>query len=174
MPFALDQCGVLYERGDIMDGITEYILSITAAGVICAAVKHIIGEKNASSGLIRVVCGIFMAVTVLSPLVTIRLRDMEFIMDEFRMSGEAAVSYGTEMANEALHDIIKQETEAYVLNEVKRLGLDLSVSVSLSETQPPVPVAVTLTGDVSPYHKKTVSRFIEDNLGVGEEYQIWI
>ena len=129
MPFTFDQCSLLYERGDIMDRVAEYILGITAAGVICAIVKHMIGEKNVSSGIIRVVCGIFMAVTVLSPLVTIRLKDMEFLVDEFRLSGQAAAGQGVDMANEALEDIIKQETEAYVLNEVNRLGLDLCVSV---------------------------------------------
>ncbi len=157
-----------------MDSIGEYILSITAAGVICAIVKHIIGDKNFSAGIIKVVCGIFMAVTVLAPIVNIRLKNIENIFEEYQISGQTASKQGVIMANEAMEDIIKQQTEAYVWNEANRLGLNLDVSVTLSDAHPPIPVSVTLTGEISPYYKKTMSRFITENLGLAEENQIWM
>ena len=60
-----------------MQGIREYLLSITSAAIICAVAKHIIGEKGRSSKIIYVVTGLFMAITLISPVLNFRMENIE-------------------------------------------------------------------------------------------------
>lgn len=157
-----------------MDAIAEYVLSITAAALLCAVVKHIVGEDHSAGKIIKTVSGIFMAVTLLSPIVNFSFDNVENYFDDFQVTAQEISENGTQMADDALADIIKQRTEAYILDEAERLGLQLQVEIILSDSQPPVPSSVTVTGEISPYHKNSLSQFISANLGISGENQRWI
>lgn len=156
-----------------MDKITEYLLSITAASIICVLAKIIAGDKSTTGKMISVISGVFMLITIISPLIHIRLGDIGKYIESYSISGEEAASIGVESANEELKEIIKQQTEAYILDEADRMSLDIAVEVNISNTNPPVPDYVTITGNVSPYNKQSLSQYISKNLGLSQENLKW-
>ena len=69
--------------------------------------------------------------------------------------------------------IIKDRTEAYILDKAASMGLSLRVEVILSEEEIPKPITVKLWGTVPPYTKTRLRNWMEDTLGIGEEDQLW-
>lgn len=156
-----------------MEPIRAYLLSVITAGVICSIVTSIPGRSAAVSALLKLTTGIFMAVTVISPLISFQLPNIQSYMDAFSVDAAYAVETGQQLAAEETKKIIKSRLEAYILDKAAVFGADLTVQVSLSEEQFPVPCAVELSGQISPYGKLRLTEFLEDELGIGKEHQIW-
>lgn len=157
-----------------MEGLRSYLLSITAAAVIIALVRQITGEKTPLGKILKIVTGVFMTVTVISPLIQFNIQDIDDFIQDFQLSSQYAVDQGTQMAAEELSKIIKQQTEAYILDEASKMGMEMSVEVKLSDSNPPQPCFVTLQGAVSPYQRKHLSQHITEYLGISQENQQWI
>jgi len=141
--------------------------------MICVLAKFIVGDKSTQGKIISVVSGIFMLITVISPLIHIRLSDIGYYIESYSISGEDAAFVGAESANAELKEIIKQQTEAYIMDEANRMSLDIAVEVNISNTNPPVPDYVTITGNISPYKKQSLSQYISENLGLPQENLQW-
>lgn len=157
-----------------MDSITEYLLSITAAGILCAVVRLFLGDKHSSGKIIQAVCGVFMAITVFAPILHIKFSGFDNYFKSIQYSAEDVAAEGTEMACDAMAEIIKQQSESYILDKAESVGASVGVSVKMSETNPPVPKEVIISGSVSPYDKKIISQYITANFGISEENQQWI
>ena len=173
MLIVTDQCGLFYEGCDIMDKIGEYILCITAAAIICAIIKSIIDPSTPFGKIIKIICGVFMAVTLLSPLTGIELNFITDYLQEYDRISASAMSDGTQLAYNELSGIIKQQVQTYILDKALDLGLDVDVEVKLTDSNPPTPYQVILTGTASPYKKQMLSQYIIDNLGITQENLKW-
>lgn len=157
-----------------MDGIRKYLLSVVCAAIICAAVNVLTGKKNAHSAIIQFISGLYMALTLISPLVNIRLTDYTDYFRNFSVDAENAVAIGEAAAIDELRAIIKDQTAAYILDKAVSMDTVIYVEVTLNNENPPIPCGVTLTGSVSPYTKEVLSRFIANDLGISKEDQVWI
>lgn len=157
-----------------MNGIREYLLTVTAAAIVCSIAKHLAGDKSTAGKITKVVSGIFLTITVISPIKEFQLSKIDGLFDDYRIMAYETAQSGADMANTAMGDIIKEKTEAYILEEAKKMGVDISVEVKLSESEPPKPDQVIITGIVSPYKKNVLSQYISDNLGISREKQKWI
>lgn len=156
-----------------MDGVAEYLLSITTAVIVCAIAKHLIGQKNPSGKLVKVICGVFIAVTIISPIVDFRIDKYTDNVEQYLSDGTACVDMGTEMAKTEMADIIKKQMEAYILDEADRLSVKISADICLSMDDSIQPEKVVINGAVSPYNQKVLSEYIEDRLGISRENQTW-
>lgn len=156
-----------------MDEIRAYLLRITAAALLCGILTKILGKKGMLTTTVKLITGVFMALTVVGPLVSIRLDTLDEFTEGISYDASAAVAEGEISAMETMSEIIKQQTQAYILDKAETLGAQLSVEVILSEDTPPVPCAVRITGKISPYGKSVLSAYINDDLGIGVEDQIW-
>lgn len=156
-----------------MNRVTEYLLSITAAAVICVVVKSIIDRKSHVGNMIAVISGVFMLITVLSPLLSGSLGDLGKYFDEFYLPGDDVALQAMEESHEEMKQIIKTQSEAYILEEAKRMSLNISVEVNVSDGSPPVPDSVTVTGNISPYKKEALSKYISDNFSIPQESLQW-
>lgn len=156
-----------------MDGIRKYLLSVISAAIICSIVNILSGKKSAPSSLIRLISGIFMALTLISPLVNIRLSDYADYFSGFTVDANAAVAFGESAATDALRSIIKSQTEAYILDKADSMEVALDVEVTLNNENPPVPCGVMITGSFSPYSKEVLSQYIANDLGISKEDQVW-
>ena len=87
--------------------------------------------------------------------------------------GERAAEAGVNMASDAMQEIISAETCAYILDKATELGAEISVEVQLTDENLPVPKSVFLEGNISPYGKKQLTGWMETELGIPEEHQIW-
>lgn len=153
-----------------MDGFGAYIVSITAAALISGLLCGIL-EKGFGKELVKLLCGLFLTFAAIRPFLDISFPD---ISDWLRIYTEEAAynaGIGEEMAVEAVCDIIKQETEAYILDRAADLNAAVSVDVTVEGN---IPVAVTLEGSISPYAKAQLEGMLEEDLGITKENQLWI
>ena len=154
-----------------MNQLTQYILSVTAAAVLASILRILAGE-GAMEKLTKLLTGLFLAVTVLSPLVRLEIPDPSHWLEDYLADGDEAARAGEVMAKEYSAAIITEEVEAYILDKAASMGAALAVEVELGEGG--LPETVTLTGSVSPGHRAELSRTMDEELGVEEEAQIWI
>ena len=156
-----------------MDEVKQYVISLLTAALLCSVVNVWIPSKGSGGALVRLISGVLITITMISPLVNIRIQDFSDMFLEYSDSGQDYAQSGKEQAAMAMGEIIKQQTEAYILDKAACMGLDLEVEVTLSETDPIIPDTVMLKGQVSPYAKMQLISTIEDQLGIIREKQIW-
>lgn len=156
-----------------MDGIREYLLQIVSTAMLCGLVTGLVGKKGALGATLKLLTGIFMIFTVVSPFATIRVQNFSDFLDELSANSEDIVANGEAMAGDALAAIIKSETEAYILDKAEFYGAELSVEVSVTCSDYPVPCAVNINGNISPYGRRQLQKLITDELGIELEDQTW-
>lgn len=153
-----------------MEAVRQYIISVVAAALLCGIVTGLMPPGRASQ-IIRMVCGLFLAYTVLSGLtgLDIQVPDWGALTTS---DARLAAALGESLGQDALAQGIKEQTEAYILDKATALGLSLEVEVFLDESQ--VPQSVTLSGQVSPYERQQLQSTIALDLGIAKENQQWI
>lgn len=156
-----------------MDSIRAYLISVVCAAIISALVVHVVGKKDAQSAVVKLLAGLFLSITVISPWTKLRLQDISSYFDGFGIDAEQTVSEGTATANSAAAAIIKERTEAYILDKAATFDASLTVEVILSESTPPVPCDVVISGTVAPYAKQQLQHIIENDLAIPKENQVW-
>ena len=67
-----------------MEGVREYLLSVTAGAILCGILGSLVGEKGAFSELYKLISGLILCFLVLSPLVNIELSDFTQFADDLR------------------------------------------------------------------------------------------
>ena len=156
-----------------MEWIKEYLLSIIAAGVICGISSSLIPKNTSSAVIIKMLGGIFLAITLIAPLAKIRLDDFGVYWDHITADAEALVQDGSTATKDELASVIKQELESYILDKADELGLSLQVTIVMDQEDPPMPQKVKISGAISPYQQKRLSEWIAKELGVTEAQQVW-
>ena len=157
-----------------MDWIRQYIISLIAASMICAVMATWLGNKGVFGVIIKLISGVFMTITLLSPITKLHIPDITFSFSEITADAQTYAQEGYLNASDAVLDIIKEQTEAYILDKATSMELNLQVEVTLSETDPHKPESVVLKGRVSPYAKLQLTQFLMDQLGIAKENQVWI
>ena len=150
--------------------MTGYILSVTAAAMLAAILRALAGEGGMGK-LTKLLSGLFLAVTVLSPLVQFELPDPARWLEDYMAEGEAAAQTGEVMAKEYSASIISAELEAYILDKAAELDCDICAEVRLDGGG--LPKEVILSGELSPAARAELTRMIVQALGIGEEAVIW-
>ena len=156
-----------------MDWVKEYILSIVAVGMITAICITLV-QKNTSAGMIiKMLGGIFLVITLISPLVKIRFDDLGVLWEQISAEGDLLAQEGNDSTQEALSSVIKEDLEAYILDKADELGLTLKITVQMDQHNAVMPQTVKLQGAASPYQKRLLSAFMEEELGITEAQQEW-
>lgn len=156
-----------------MEGIRDYLLRLTAAAVLCGIVTGLLGKKGALGATVKLLTGIFMTFTVISPWTQLRLDDFMGYFDDLSYQAGSAAQEGEIMARDTMADIIKTKSEAYILDKASSYGAELTVEVSLDGSDLPAPSAVRISGRISPYGRKQLETIISEELGIALEDQIW-
>ena len=156
-----------------MDWIREYLLRIICAAILCGAVTGLLGKKGALGAAIKLIAGVFMVLTLVTPWIHFDLSGVNDLLDEVSASADGIVQSGQNDAADALADIIKSESEAYILDKAKYYGAELTVEVKVEGSGLPVPCAVWIKGSISPYGRAQLENMIAEELGIGLEDQTW-
>lgn len=154
-----------------MNAAAQYILSVTAAALLAAIARNLAGNGTMGA-LVKLLGGVFMALTVLSPMLHLELPDPGQWLHTYTAEGRTAAAEGEVLAKDAAHAIITGQVEAYILDKAAQCGADIAVDVELDEGG--IPVRVMLRGSVTQQQQKALSQIIETDLGVGKEAQQWI
>lgn len=156
-----------------MEEVRAYILSVTAAAILCAIVSTLAGKGGSLGSLMKLMTGVVLSMVIISPLAKISVGNLDRYLDDLNLSATSAVEAGTVATQEAISNRIKAGVEAYILDKAAQLSLDVTVEVTLTEDGTMVPAAVVLEGAVSPYAKSRMETILKDDLGIPVEAQTW-
>ncbi|MBQ4642350.1 MAG: hypothetical protein IJB47_08045 [Oscillospiraceae bacterium] len=156
-----------------MDSIRQYVLRIVAVAILCGICQSFFEEKKANKAVIRMVTGLLLSVTILSPIIQFKLNDISDYLSDLRENTAQIVADGESAGIAEQERIIKERCEAYILDKANSLNLELGVQVHLADDQSLHPECVRLTGAVSPYAQSVLRAYISDTLGIPEENQQW-
>lgn len=148
----------------------SYLISICIAAVICSILSNLVSAKGTSGTLLKLLSGLFMLYTLLSPLATLRLQAFTAYWEDLTLDAESVANAGISSAQLEKEKIITQQTQAYILEKAKSLDAQLNVEVLLADG---IPNAVNISGAVSPYVKSQIIALITDDLGIRAEAQYW-
>ena len=150
----------------------KYILSIIACAIISSIACSIFDKKQSIGKIVQILTGILMTLTILSPLKRIENFNISNILRDISKEADRYVEEGKYSSHSGIAEIIKQQTEAYILDKANSMELDVTVEVELSDDKS-VPCGIEINGSVAPYDKNILSEYIENNIGITKEKQIW-
>lgn len=156
-----------------MESIKSYLLSIIVTAIIVSILTSVISKKASYQKLVQTIGGMIVLITIIAPLKGYRFDKYESYYNDFKISAELQTDYGKSVAEESLSEIIKEQTEAYILEKASELDATLQVSVTMSRETYPTPTHAVLKGDIAPYAKDRLSRIIAKDLGIPEDKQSW-
>lgn len=156
-----------------MESVRQYALSLICAAVIVGILLDI-SEKSCFQKQLRLVSGIFFALILIKPLISLRFPDMTQFGGSYLTQAEEAASQGENIRICSQAMLIREEIEAYILKEARAIGADVDVKVELNNGDPPVPVAVTLRGSFDASSEDHLSNLLADEVGIPKEHQTWI
>ena len=67
-----------------------YLLRIVAAAIICGIATSLVGTKGSLASSLKLICGIFISITLISPLVNIKITDMTDYFDGIKADASDA------------------------------------------------------------------------------------
>jgi hypothetical protein len=114
-----------------------------------------------------------MAFILIVPLQRIDFSIYDSYFSGFMDTATNAVASGEDIASQEQAKIIKEQSQAYILDKAVSLGAEVSVSVTLSDTAPPKPIKISVKGAVSPYVKSVLKAYLKEQFGIPEEAQTW-
>lgn len=156
-----------------METIRQYLLSLTAAAVLCGIITTLVPGKGASQKLVKLLSGLLLTLAALQPVARLDLNKFLTNWDFALSQGEYAAADGEIIARDAMAKLIKDNCEAYILDKATEFGLRITAQVSLNGEEIPKPVSVVIVGSASPYAKSQLQRIISDDLGIPKEAQTW-
>lgn len=156
-----------------MEGVREYLLSVTAAAILAGIVNTLAGEKGSQAALVKLISGLFLCFAVIAPIAKIQISDISDLAADWVLEGEQAAQEGEDSYIQALRQVITEETRAYILDKARSYDAHIQVDVTLEDSDPPVPERCTIAGQLSPYVRQQLKKAIVNDLGIPEENIIW-
>lgn len=155
-----------------MTAVRDYALGIGIAAIICG-ITMCFGEKSSLAPLLKLICGLVLAFSAVSPLLSLFEGDWDRLGIRIETDAEKTAAAGEKLASESRRELIKQNTEAYIKCRASDLGCRVAAAVTLSDKEPPVPISVRLTGSASPYIQKQLNWALQKQLGIPREKILW-
>ena len=154
-----------------MDGLCRYVICVVAAALLSGILTRLT-HKCGSGEIVRMLCGIFMTIILIQPIVGKKEMIWESELQGFGKQAEAISREGIAEAESIRKEFIKQRVEAYILSRAKTMEADIQANVSLDEDC--IPVSVSIAGRISPLSRSRLSQMIASELGIPKERQEWI
>lgn len=156
-----------------MEAIADYILNLCCGALLCAIVLSI-GDSGGTGGKTRrMICGLFLAFLVISPLRDMDLSEFTEELENYTDEANAAADAGAAQSRSAMIAVISERTESYILDKAAALSIELEARVTV-DTETLLPVSVELNGNATPEQAQVLTGYIRDTLGIEENHQQWI
>lgn len=155
-----------------MDRIREYLIGVIAAALLCGIASVLVNPKGSVGHALKLISGLVMLLAVVHPWLNTSLHGLYKWPDSIIADGNDCMVSGQIMADDAYRASIIAQTQAYILEEARTLGCELSVEVRLSEDSVPIPEQIHISGNASPYARQALKTFVRQQLGIdGEDLQ---
>ena len=161
------------EEGRHVELIRTWILSVTVSAIVIAVAEALM-PPGAVKKVGKLTGGLILVLGILQPLVTMDYEDL-YDMVTALPAGAIAQEEAQTHQYEAMKGIIEEELEAYIVDKGEALGADCTAQVTCTpgEGEVPVPTQATVTGDLTPAQQEAMSRYLEQELGIPSQGQIF-
>ena len=154
--------------------LTDWLRPLIA-GAILIALLLTLAPEGRGKNVLKFASGALMTLLLLRPMTGKGLKDL-YGSFESGMPDAAVIEEAAAKQAEAVYDsFICRETEEYIWNAARELGVEtLGVRVVTdTEGAEPVTWEVYFRGCWSEAQRSTLSRLLETELGIGAERQYW-
>ena len=155
-----------------MGQLRSYILSVVTAAILCALVSAIAGQKSSTAPILKLLSGLFLALTVIRPFAQVKVEDFLGFAEDLQLEAADAAAVGSAYYQDSLAEVIQTETRTYIMDKAQTLNASVTVEVILDEQS--IPRDVTICGQISAEAKARLSSIIASDLGIPKERQTWI
>lgn len=156
-----------------MDIIRSWILSVTVSAILIAAAEALM-PAGAVKKVGKLTGGLILTLGIIQPLVSLDYGDLYDLVMAVPV-GEVSQEGLEERTWEPMKELIEQQLSAYIADKGRQLGADCTAQVTcdLAEGGVPVPTGVTVTGQLTPEQKTALSRYMDQELGLPREVQLY-
>lgn len=154
----------------MMAAAKEWLTAVVTVTLLLSVAQLLIPE-----GILRetasFIGGLILLLALVQPLWQLELSDIRPDFSEYARTVERRQSELEAAQNTELAQRIGSETEAYISDKARSLGLALTVRVTVEpgDDGVPIPVEVELTGPRS----GELAAWLETELGLSAERQVW-
>lgn len=154
-----------------MIGFRQYLLRVISISLLCSILPLIAGSGNKK--MLRLICSICLTIVIIGPVLDL---DSELSVNDLFPDGAAhsIAEQGKLHSIDAMAAIIKENTEAYILDKAELLGAQLHITVEVYGEEVPVPVSAILRGDITWDQRTQLEEILAGELGIPKEAQQWI
>ena len=156
-----------------MHNLGQYILSVITAATITSIISNFTDSKSYTAPYIKLVCSLFMTITIFTPLLNFKLNDIPDLYIAMQDDAQSIAMEGEAAAHSQKLVIIKEQLEAYILEKAEAMGLDITVDITFADGNDLLPQSITICGSVAPYAKSILATTIANDLGIAEDKQQW-
>ncbi len=156
------------------EAIRTYLLGVVAAALLSSILLALIPEGTIKR-VGTIVAGLFLILVCLEPIHSLNITDLAQSIARIDMQNGAAQS-GVEVRSlDLTSELIKQNTEAYILDKAASMGVVLTADVTVSTAGDyPFPASVVLKGKLTRDQREFLTEYIEANLAISAQAQEWI
>ena len=154
----------------MMAAAREWLTAVAAVTLLLSVAQLLVPPGNLRE-IASFVGGLILLAAMMQPLLKIDLSDIQMDFSSYQEAVEQRQAELKNTQKEELTSLIEAETEAYISDKAKSMGLTLKVRVTAEadEGGMPVPVRVEITGPWS----GGLSGWLETELGLPAERQVW-
>ena len=152
--------------------VRTWLTAVAAVSLLLSVVQYIT-PKGTLRDTASFIGGLLLLLVLLQPVRKAALPDdVHMGLAEYEKQVETYRTKLEEERKKKLGTLRESETEAYILDKAARMGLTVRIKVGTEENSEgvPVPVSAELTGTPS----RELSRWIEAELGIPVERQVWL
>ena len=154
----------------MIDSAREWITSIVMVTMFLSVAQTVLPD-----GKIRKVFsfsgGLVLMVALLQPILELKPGEVELRIERYENEIWERQEELEQVVGAEWEMLIEQEIAAYILDKADALGVDVSVQVQAETGTGEIPVLLAeLTGQPS----ETLTEYLEEELGIPRERQVWI
>ena len=152
-----------------------YLKSILAMGVLCAVSDTLMPEGPVKR-VGKLVCGMVLLCTVLSPVVELDLTGANEWLEEYFLGIDMEKMTLEEQVGSCTKDIIEGKCAAYILDKAAQHGITCRVKVTCKAGEEGVwlPWAVEFLEPTSESGRNILARIAEEDLGIPPQRQSFV
>ena len=154
-----------------MQQFGQWVVSVTSVALITGILLSVL-QEGAIRSLIRLLSGILLIITAVSPLTDVSIPDLRGYVSGSFADGVKAAEQGEHMAEEERRHRIKEALEEYICAKASEMGAQIRTSITLDDIG--APVSIRIIGNADKEIRQTIRTLITKELGIREEHQEWI
>ena len=154
--------------------LSELVRTLSVGAVFCAVVLLLIPEGSEKRS-VKLICAVMMTILLIRPLRELDWERLTELLTVQRLQVSDIAQSADDLSRELCSSIIREETEEYIWDAARRLGITkLGVRLRLNDAEGlPCPWSIDITGSYTAKQKEELSLLLEGELGIQRERQTW-